>query len=265
MIDIEDAFVVFYAGTPLERVALRGVKFSIEDGEVVSILGNNGSGRSTLLRFLAGHIQLNFGRLWYDKIDITAQSLYARSKIVSSVFFNSNICTVGSLTVLENLALATMSHQPKSCVREAIRDDMEERFYAQLRNLDFMSMEKLLHEKVNDIPKPYKQVLALLIAVIKGAKVLVIDEHSTGLDEEASHALLETTNKIIRSKKMTTIMVVNDPEFALKHSDRLVVLNYGQVVANISGEEKDKIKLEDLYLMFNKKPKILDKKTSVNV
>lgn len=265
MIDIEDAFVVFYAGTPLERVALRGVKFSVQDGEVVSILGNNGSGRSTLLRFLAGHIQLNFGRLWYNKVDITAQSLYSRSKIVSSVFFNNNVCTAGSLTVLENLVLATLSHQPKSCIREAIRDDMEERFYAQLRNLNFMEMENLLHEKVDNIPKPYKQVLALLIAVIKGAKVLVIDEHSTGLDEEASHALLEATSKIIRSKKMTTIMVVNDPEFALKHSDRLVVLNYGQVVANISGEEKNNIKLEDLYMTFNKKPKISDKKMSVNV
>ncbi len=265
MIDIEDAFVVFYAGTPLERVALRGVKFSIQDGEVVSVLGNNGSGRSTLLRFLAGHIQPNFGRLWYNKVDITSQSLYSRSKIVSSVFLNSNVCTAGSLTVLENLVLATMSHQPKSCIKEAIRDDMEDRFYAQLRNLNFMEMEKLLHETVDNIPKPYKQVLALLIAVIKGSKVLVIDEHSTGLDVEASRALLETTSKIIKSKKMTTIMVVNDPEFALKHSDRLVVLNYGQVVANISGEEKNKIKLEDLYLTFNKKPKISDRKTLVSV
>ncbi len=265
MIDIEDAFVVFYAGTPLERVALRGVRFSVQEGEVVSVLGNNGSGRSTLLRFLAGHIQPSFGRLWYNGIDITSQSLYSRSKIVSSVFLNHDVCTAGSLSVLENLILATMSHQPKSFVREAIREDMEERFYAQLRNLNFMEMEKLLHETVNDIPKPYKQVLALLIAVIKGTKVLVIDEHSTGLDVESSRALLETTSKIIKSKKITTIMVVNDPEFALKNSDRLVVLNYGQVVANISGDEKKKIKLEDLYLTFNKKPKIYDKKVPVNV
>ena len=265
MINIEDAFVVFYAGTPLERVALRGVKFSVQDGEVVSVLGNSGSGRSTLLRFLAGHIRLNFGKLWYNNIDITAQSLYSRSKIVSSVFSNSNVCTAGNLTVLENLVLATMSHQPKSCIRKAIRDDMEDRFYTQLRNLNFMEMEELLHEPVDNIPKPYKQVLALLIAVIKGAKVLVIDEHSTGLDVESSHILLATTNKIIRSKKITTIMAVNDPDFAMKNSDRLVVLNYGQVVANISGEEKKNLKIEDLYATFNRKPKISDKKMPVNI
>lgn len=265
MINIEDAFVVFYPGTPLERVVLRGVSFSVQEGEVVSVLGNNGSGRSTLLRFLAGHIPLSFGRLWYNNIDITSQSLYERSKLFSSVFTDHNVCTSGSLTVLENLILATMSHQQKSCIDEAIRDDVEDRFYSQLKNLNFMEMERLLKVRVCDIPRPYKQVLALLIAVIKGTKVLVIDEHSTGLDAESSHALLETTSKIIRSKKITTIMVVNDPEFALKNSDRLVVLNYGQVVANISGEEKKKIKLEDLFLTFNRKPKISDKKAQVNI
>lgn len=260
MIEIEDAFVVYYAGTPLERVALRGVSFDVQEGEIVSILGNNGSGRSTLLRFLAGHIPLSFGRLWYNNKDITSQSLYDRSRIFSSVFSNSDVCTAGDLTILENLVLASMSHRSKSFFKRAIKPDAEDRFYDQLRNLNFMEMEKLLHRKVDEIPKPYKQVLALLIAVIKGTRILVIDEHSTGLEVDASKALLETTRKIIKSKKMTSILVVNDPAFSLKYSDRIIVLNYGQVVANISGEEKSKTKLEDLYMMFNRKPKISDKK-----
>ncbi len=265
MISTEDAFVVFNAGTPLERVALRGVSLSVQDGEVVSIFGNNGSGRSTLLKALAGHISLSFGRLWYNNVDVTAQPLYARSKIVASVFSDHTVCTAESLTVLENLVLATMSYQPKSWIKKAVQDDVEDRFYSQLRNLNFMDMEQLLHERVGDIPNPYKHVLALLIALIKGVKVLVIDEHSTGLDAETAQTLLNATMKIIRSKKLTTLMVTNDPEFSIKHSDRLVVLNYGQVVADISGEQKKKIKLEDLYLLFNKKPQISGKKAPVSV
>ncbi len=260
MINIEDIFVVFYAGTPLERVALRGVNFSVKDGEVVSILGNNGAGRTTLLRFLAGHITLNFGRLWYNGKDITSQSLEERSNIFSSVFFNDNVCTAGDLTVLENLAAATIHHQKQSFFRPAIVPSMKDKFYDQLKNLNFMEMEKFIDEKVCNLAKPYKQVLALLVAVIKGAKVLLIDEHSTGLDVDTSKALLETTEKIIRSKKITTIMAINDPEFALKRSDRAIVLNYGQVVADFQGKEKEKLKLEDLFLSFNKKPEVFDKK-----
>lgn len=265
MIHIEDAFVVFYAGTPLERVALRGVSLSVQDGEVVSILGNNGSGRSTLLRFLAGHISLNFGRLWIDNEDITSQSLLDRSRVFSSVFFDHNACTADNLTVLENLAAASLHHQGKSYIRAAIDESDRDKFYDHLKNLNFMKMENLLDEKVCNIPKPYKQVLALMIAVIKGAKVLLIDEHSTGLDIESSKALLNATNKIIRSRKMTTIMVVNDPEFALEKSDTVIVLNYGQVVASFSGDEKKNMKLEDLFLTFNKVPKFCKRKIPINI
>ena len=159
--------------------------------------------------------------------------------------------------------LASMHGKDKSFFKPAYDSSMEDRFYDQLKNLNFLEMEKLINEKVDDIPKPYKQVLALMIAVIKGTKVLVIDEHSTGLDVESSKALLETTKKIVKSKKITTIMVVNDPEFALENSDRVIVLNYGQVVANISGEEKKNIKLEDLFLTFNKMPKFFDRKAPI--
>lgn len=265
MINIEDVFVVFYAGTPLERVALRGVSFSVKEGEIVSILGNNGSGRTTLLRFLAGHIPLNFGRLWYNGLDITSQNLEERSNIFSSVFFDHNVCTAGDLTVLENLVAAYSHHKNKSFFNSAMTSVLKDKFYDQLKNLNFMEMEKFLDEKVNNLAKPYKQVLALLMAVLKGAKVLVIDEHSTGLDVEASKALLETTNKIIRTKKITTIMAINDPQFALEKSDRAVVLNYGQVVADFAGEVKKNLKVEDLFLSFNKRPKIFSKKAPLSI
>lgn len=265
MIKIEDVFVVFYAGTPLERVALRGVNFTVNSGELVSVLGNNGSGRTTLLKFLAGHVAVNFGRLWVDGKDVTSQTLNERSKLFSSVFFDHNVCTAGSLTVLENLVMASLHHQSKSFIRPAINSTIEDQYYDLLKNVNFLEMEKLLHEQVCNIPKPYKQVLALLIAVIKGAKVVLIDEHSTGLDVDASKALLEATYKIVKSKKITTIMAINDPKFALSRSDHAIVLNYGQVVADLAGEEKNHTKLEDLFMSFGKMPKIFNKKPPVNI
>jgi putative ABC transport system ATP-binding protein len=260
MIRVEDVFIVFNTGTPLERIALRGINFRANEGEIVSIVGNNGSGRSTLLRFLAGHIFSSFGRLWLDKVDITSQSLSDRSAIFSSVFYDQDIGTARSLTVLENLAVANMHHRSRSVIEPALTKEMKEMFFEQLRDLDFMGMENLLEEKVSDISKPHRQVLALLIAVIKGARILLIDEHSTGLDKESSLALLETTEKIIRSKNVTTIMAVSDPKFALEVSDKMLVLSHGQVVSDLSGDEKKKTKVEDLFSTFNIIPTIKEVK-----
>ncbi|MDR2268249.1 MAG: ATP-binding cassette domain-containing protein, partial [Holosporaceae bacterium] len=236
MIRAEDIFVVFCPNTPLERIALRGVNLTAQDGEIVTIIGNSGCGRSTLLRFLAGHISSNFGRLWLNKIDITGQSLTERSRIFSSVFYDQDTGTARNLTIIENLAIASLHHQQRSIMEPAVTAEMREMFIEQLRDIDFMGMEELVDEKVANVSRPHRQVLAMMIAIIKGAQVLLIDEHSTGLDRESTRALLETTEKIIKSQKITTIMALSDPKFALEVADRTIVLNHGQVVSNLSGE-----------------------------
>jgi putative ABC transport system ATP-binding protein len=261
MIRVEDVFVVFYANTPLERIALRGVNFTVNDGEIISVVGNSGSGRSTLLKFLAGHLSSNFGRLWMNKVDITYQSLSVRSNIFSSVFYDQDVGTAGNLTVAENLAIASLHHQSRSIIEPALSSEMREMFIDQLRDLDFMGMEELIDEKAANISRPHRQVLAMLIAVIKGAKVLLIDEHSTGLDRESSAALLSATEKIIKSKNITTILAVGDPKFALDVADKVIVLSHGQVVLDLSGEAKKKTKLEDLFASFNVTPPIKDIKS----
>jgi putative ABC transport system ATP-binding protein len=256
ILKIEDIFVVFFSGSPLERVALRGINFDVKEGEVVSILGNNGSGKSTLLKFLAGHILANFGRIWHNKEDITSHSISERSKIFSSVFYDQNVGSAGNLTVLENLSIASMHHQNKSLFYPAITKEIKEIFYEQLKELDFMGMDMLIDEKVNRLSKLQRHVLSILIAVIKEAKILLIDEHSTGLDKESSEALLEVTKKIVKSKNITTVMAVNDPKFALDVSDRLLVLSHGQIVLNLDSEDKNKKDLNEIFYSFNIVPPI---------
>jgi putative ABC transport system ATP-binding protein len=204
-----------------------------------------------LLRFLAGHISSSFGRLWLNKLDITSQSLADRSALFSSVFYDQDIGTAENLTVAENLAVASMHHQPRSLLAPAINKETKDMFFEQLKELDFMGMEDLLDEKVNKISRAHRQILALLIAVIKEAKILLIDEHSTGLSKEAAIALLETTEKIIKSKNITTIMAVSDPKFAIEISDSTLVLSHGQVVSNLKGAEKKNMTIEKLFSSYN--------------
>ena len=251
MIRVEDIFVVFFSGTPLERIALRGVNFTVDEGEIISVVGSNGSGRSTLMHFLAGQIKSSFGRLWYNKEDITGQSFPQRSKIFSSISYDCDAGSAGDLTVAENLLIASMHHQDMNIIRPAMTQEKHDMFYEQLRELNFMNIEDLIDEKVNRISRTHRQILALLMAVIKETKVLLIDEHTTGLDEESAAKLLETTEKIVRSKKITTIMTSGDPKLALNISDKVVVLRHGQVVAEVGGEEKKELKVEDIYEFLN--------------
>lgn len=248
MLKLEDIFVVFFPGSSLERFILRGVNFNVKDGEIISILGNNGSGKSTLLQLLAGHISPSFGRIWYDNTNITGQTLSERSQLFSSVFYDHDVCTASNLTVAENLAIASMHHQNKSLFYPAIDSNIKEMFYEQLKELEFNGLEKLIDEKVSTLSKPQRHILSLLIAIIKEAKILLIDEHSTGLDKESSEALLQVTKKIIKSKNITTIMTINDPKFAIEASDRVLVLSHGQVVMDLDATTKNQKKFNDIFV-----------------
>ncbi len=249
MVRVEDIFVVFFSGTPLERITLRGVNFRAAEGEIVSILGSSGSGRSTLMQFLSGQIKSSFGRLWYNKENITGQSFSERSKIFSTISYDCNSGSASNLTVAENLLIASMHHQDMNIVKPAMSQEKHDMFYEQLRELNFMNIEDLIDEKVCKISRAHRQILALLMAVIKETKVLLMDEYSTGLDEESTIKLLEVTENIIKSKKITTIMTSGDPKFALNISDKVIILRYGQVIAEIRGDED--IKIEEIYDSLN--------------
>lgn len=247
MIRAEDIFVVFNSGTPTEKVALRGINFSAQTGEIVALIGNDGSGRSTLLRLLAGHIISSFGRIWLNGKDITHQTLAERSQYVSTVFADESIGTASSLTLVENLALASMHHQDKSIFTTAVDDEMREVFYQQLKELDFMGMENLLDESVQNLSKAQRHVLALMIAIIKGAELLIIDEHLSGLDHDGSEALQVVTDKVIRAKKITTIMATSNPKFILNTSDRAIIMNHGQIVREIDLKSENKPTITDIF------------------
>lgn len=251
MLKVEDIFVVFFSGTPLERIALRGINFNAEKGEVISILGNNGSGRSTLLKFLAGHICSNFGRIWYNNVDITGQTLFERSKIFSIISYDQHVGTAGNLTVAENMAIASQHHQSRSMFYPAIDSEMKEIFYEQLKEINFMGLETLIDEKVYKLSKPQRHILAIVMALIKETDILLIDEFSTGLDKETADHLLDTAMKIIKSKKLTTILAINDARFAIESSNKVLVLNHGQIMAELDSNSKDDCKVQKLLSSFD--------------
>lgn len=261
MLKLKDIFVVFDTGTPLEKVALRGVNFELEKHEIVTVVGNIGAGKTTLLKFLAGHFSPSFGKLWFDHQDITFQSLPQRSQKFAFVSYEKRI-SAENLTVAENLALASLHHQRRSIFTPAINDEMHEIYYNQLKELGFYAMESVLDEKVYNIPQMHKFILSLLSAIMKNAEVLLIDERVADLSLPEEQALTETVMKIIKMQKVTALIAMNDPIRALEVADRTIVLSRGQIVADLVGETKQKTRVEDLFASFSIIPKMKDVKPS---
>lgn len=261
MLKLRDVFIVFNSGTAQEKVALRGINFELDSNEIVTVVGNAGSGKSTLLKFLAGHIVPSFGKVWIDHQDITFQSLGQRSQKFAFVSYERD-GAASNLTVAENLAIASMHHQKRSIFASAIDEETHELYYNQLKELDFFAMETVLDERVYNISHLHRFVLSLLIAVMKNAEVLLIDEHISGVTKKEEEALTEVTRKIVKSQKSTALIAMGDPTHALEFADRTIVLSYGQIVADLSGETKKKTRVEDLFASFKIVPKIKDVKPS---
>lgn len=262
MLKLKDIFILFDIGTPLEKVALRGINLDINNGEIVTLVGNTGAGKSTLLQFLAGHFSPSFGRVWLDNRDITFQNLSQRSEKFTYVSYNQVGGCAENLTVAENLAVASMHHQKRSVFSPAIDSEMEERYYNQLKELDFYAMETVLDEKVYSISHLHKFMLSLLIAIMKNTEILLMDEQVSGLSRDEEKTLLDVTVKIAKSQHVTTIMAMSNPTYSLDISDRTIVLSSGQMVANLSGETKSKTKVEDLFASFRIIPKIKEARSS---
>lgn len=262
MLTLKDVFVVFDTGTPLEKVALRGINCRINPKEIVALVGNPGAGKSTLLKFLAGYIQPSFGRVSLDNRDITFDSLNDRSKQFTFVSYKHDGGIAENLTIAENLALASLHHQKRSLFTSAINSEIHDMYYDQLKQLNFLGMESLLDELTSDVAPIYRHVLSLLVAVMKDTDVILIDEHITGLNKEEEKALIDATFKIVKTQNITTIVAMSDPGEALALSDRTIVMSNGQIVADLFGENKAHTKVEDLFASFKITPKIKEAKPS---
>src|SRR5690606_1660059 len=103
MIRLEKIRVLFNQGTALEKIVLKNISLTIEEGEVVTVIGGNGAGKSTLLNVLTGDISVSQGRIFFEEIDVTRWPAEKRARMVARVFQDPLIGTCGSLTVEENL------------------------------------------------------------------------------------------------------------------------------------------------------------------
>ena len=249
MLKIDHIVKVFNAGTVNEKTALNGLTLHLDEGDSCTVIGGNGAGKSTMLNAVAGVFQVDQGSIVIDGIDVTKLPEHKRAKYIGRVFQDPMTGTAATMQIEENLALAKRRGKKRS-LRPGITKAEREEYKELLKILD-LGLEDRLTSKVGLLSGGQRQALTLLMASLVKPKLLLLDEHTAALDPKTAAKVLEATEKIVNRDHLTTLMITHNMKDAIAHGNRLIMMKDGQVILNISGEEKKKLTVEDLLEKFN--------------
>jgi putative tryptophan/tyrosine transport system ATP-binding protein len=249
MLQLRELEKTFFAGTPNEVRALRGVSLQIEEGSFVIVIGTNGSGKSTLLNAVAGTFIVDRGTIAIAEKDVTRWPEHRRASMIGRVFQNPFSGTAPSMTVAENLALAARRGQPRGLGRL-----LPARIHKELRDRVAtlnMGLETRMHNPIGTLSGGQRQALTLLMATWRRPDLLLLDEHTAALDPKSADQIVRLTERIVSEHKLTTMMVTHSMQQAATLGERIVMMNHGTVHADYTGAQRRHIRAEDLIRRFD--------------
>jgi putative ABC transport system ATP-binding protein len=248
MLDIQQLYLTFNRGTPIENAVLRGIDLSIEKGEFVTVIGSNGAGKSTLLNTICGDYSPDQGRLKIGGVDVLKTSTHVRANRVARVFQDPLAGTCEALTVEENMALAMKRGESRG-IQFALnirrRDFLREKL-AMLK----LGLENRLTDRMGLLSGGQRQAVSLLIASLTPSDILLLDEHTAALDPKAAADILTLTQTLVDAGQMTTLMVTHSMRQALDLGTRTIMLHEGRVILDVKGEERSRLDVPDLLELF---------------
>ena len=250
MLIIKDVHKTFNAGTVNEKRALNGVDLTLNDGDFVTVIGGNGAGKSTLLNAVAGAWPIDKGEITIDGIRLNNLPEHKRAKYIGRVFQDPMMGTAADMWIEENLALSLRRGKLRTLM-PGITSKERAMFKEKLAILG-LGLENRLTSKVGLLSGGQRQALTLLMASLKKPKLLLLDEHTAALDPKTAAKVLEATDRIVSRDNLTTIMITHNMKDAIAHGNRLIMMNEGRIILNISGEEKKQLTVDDLLRQFEK-------------
>lgn len=248
MLEISDIFKTFNPGTPNEVRALRDVSLRLDAGSFLIIIGTNGSGKSTLLNAVAGTFIVDTGSIQLSGNNITRWSEHHRAKLIGRVFQNPFSGTAPNMSIAENLALAARRGQPRGlgwALNHKLRGELRDR----IRSLN-MGLENRLENAIGSLSGGQRQALTLLMASWLKPELLLLDEHTAALDPKSADQVIRLTHEIIERDKLTTLMVTHSMQQAVHLGDRIVMMHRGEVLHDLRGAERARVRPEDLLKRF---------------
>lgn len=249
MLELKNITKVYNPGTVQEAVLFRDFSLTVADGSFVSVVGSNGSGKTSMLNIVCGSIPVEGGKIFMDGKDITKMREFRRYERMGRVYQNPAMGTCPSMTILENLAMADNKGKRYGLGR-GINKRRTDAYRAMLEELG-LGLEDKLGVTVGSLSGGQRQTLALLMATMNPIDFLILDEHTAALDPKTAEIVMELTARVVREKHLTTLMVTHNLRHAVEYGDRMIMMHQGHIVLDRKGAEKAATRVEDVLELFN--------------
>ena len=247
MLELKDIGITFNAGTPDENEALKNINLKINDGDFITVIGSNGAGKSTLYNIISGNMHPSHGTITLDSKDITNEPEYKRAKYMGRIFQNPLLGTAGKMSLQDNMMIC--SNKGWKGLKISLNKKKQAFFREELKKLN-MGLEDRLNDNVDQFSGGQRQALTLLMAVLSKPQILLLDEHTAALDPTNADIVMKLTKEFADNYNLTVMMVTHNMQQALDYGNRLLMMDGGEIILDISGKEKENLTMEDLNRRF---------------
>ena len=249
MIKLSNIDKIYNKGTVNETQLFNNFSFEVKENDFISIVGSNGSGKTTMLNIICGSVPVDRGDITINGSSIVKMKEYKRYRKIGRVYQDPAMGTCSSMTILENMSLA--DNKGKLFGLTMVTNRKRINYYKELLSQLNLGLEDKLGVQVGLLSGGQRQAMALLMSVMTPIDILILDEHTAALDPKTAEIIMELTDKVVKEKKLTTIMVTHNLMYALKYGNRLVMMHEGYAIMDLNEEEKKNAKTDDLLDVFN--------------